>query len=315
MNADGFLADVLAEPAGLAAVLDAATAPGSAVGRLAAGLEGRRVVLIGMGSSGFAALPAAATLRTRGVHAVAELASTDLPTPPGRDVVAVGISASGATEETVEALARHAGRSRTVAVTNDPDGPLAAGADVVVPLAAGSEAGGVSCRTFQATVAVLHLLAGADPAVLRRAPDAQAALLDARGEWLEELLERLQAAGAVYAIAPARRLASSLQAALMFREGPRVPSDGCETGDWLHVDVYLTKTQAYRALLFGGSRYDAGVMEWARERGSEIVAVGRPVEGAVQHVPFPHAADDLVASLVETSVAELAAAEWWRRQR
>ena len=55
-------------------------------------------------------------------------------------------------------------------------------------------------------------------------------------------------------------------------------------------------------------------MEWARERGSEIVAVGRPVDGAVQHIPFPDAEEDLVASLVETSVAELAAAEWWRRR-
>jgi glucosamine--fructose-6-phosphate aminotransferase (isomerizing) len=314
MNPDGFLADVLAEPAGLAAVLDAATVAASPLAALAAELEGRRVVLTGMGSSRFAALPAAARLRRRGVHAVAELASTDLPVPAGEDVVAIGISASGATEETVEALERHRGRSRTVAITNDPEGPLAGVADVVVGLHAGREAGGVSCRTFQATVAVLHLLTGADPAVLRRAPEAQAALLDARGDWLEELLGRLIDAGAVYAIAPDHRIASALQGALMFREGPRVPAGGCETGDWLHVDVYLTKHPGYRALLFGGSRYDDGVMAWARERGSEIVAVGRPVAGAVQHIPFPDADDDLVASLVETSVAELAAAQWWLRR-
>ncbi|HEX4689471.1 MAG TPA: SIS domain-containing protein [Solirubrobacteraceae bacterium] len=84
--------------------------------------------------AGLAALPAAATLRRRGVHAVAELSSTDVPVPPGEDVVAIGISASGATEETVAALERHRGRSRTVAITHDPDGPLAALADVVVPL-------------------------------------------------------------------------------------------------------------------------------------------------------------------------------------
>jgi glucosamine--fructose-6-phosphate aminotransferase (isomerizing) len=314
VNPDGFLADVLAEPAGLDAVLGAATAPGAPLARIAAELPGRRVVLTGMGSSRFAALPAAARLRRRGVHAVAELSSTDLPAPPGDDVVAIGISASGATEETVEALARHAGRSRTVAITNDPAGPLAGVADIVLELHAGREAGGVACRTFQATVALLHLLAGADPAVLRRAPGAQAALLDARGGWLDELLARLEAAGAVHAIAPDARIASSLQGALMFREGPRVPASGSETGDWLHVDVYLTKRPGYRALLFGGSRYDAGVIEWARERGSEIVAVGRRVDGAVQQIAFPHAEDELVASLVETSVAELAAAEWWRRR-
>ena len=55
-------------------------------------------------------------------------------------------------------------------------------------------------------------------------------------------------------------------------------------------------------------------MEWARERASTIVAIGRPVDGAALHVGFPHSEDALVASLVETSVAELAAAEWWRRR-
>jgi glucosamine--fructose-6-phosphate aminotransferase (isomerizing) len=313
MNADGFHDDVLGEPAALAAMLDAYAAPDSPLDALEP-LDGRRVVLIGMGSSRFAALPAAAALRARGVHAVAELASTGVPTPAGADVVAIAISASGRSEETVEALARHRGISRTVAVTNHPDRVLAAEADVVLPLLAGEEAGGVSCRTFQTTVALLHLLAGVGVDALRPAVDAQAALFEARGGWLDELLGTLDGAHSVYTIAPDERIASALQSALMFREGPRIPADAGETGDWLHVDVYLTKYPGYRALLFGGSRYDAAVMEWARERASTIVAVGRPVDGAALTIPFAHADDPLVASLVETSVAELAAAEWWRRR-
>jgi fructoselysine-6-P-deglycase FrlB-like protein len=313
VNAEEFRNDVLAEPGVLAALLDAYAGAGSPLTGLPP-LAGRRVVLIGMGSSRFAALPAAAALRARGVHAVAELASTGVPTPPGADVVAIAISASGATEETVEALARHRGVSRTVAITNRPDRALAAAADVVLPLLAGEEAGGVSSRTFQATVALLHLVAGVPAAALRPAVEAQAALLDGRGAWLDELLATLDGAHSLYAIAPDERISSALESALMFREGPRIPADGTETGDWLHVDVYLTKHPGYRALLFGGSRFDAAVMEWARERGSTIVAVGRPVDGAALHVPFAGAEDPLVASLVETSVAELAAAEWWLRR-
>jgi hypothetical protein len=76
----------------------------------------------------------------------------------------------------------------------------------------------------------------------------------------------------------------------------------------------LTKHPGYRALLFPGSRFDAGVMQWAREGASTIVAVGEPVAGAAQTIPYPLAEDPLIASLVETSVAELAAAEWWRRR-
>jgi fructoselysine-6-P-deglycase FrlB-like protein len=315
VNPDAFLQDILAEPETLAAVLAAYDGAGSPLAALGPDpLAGRRVVLIGMGSSRYAALNVAGALRARGVAAVAEYASTDVPTPPGADVLAVGISASGATEETVEALARHHGISATVAVTNRPHAGLAAVADAVLPLLAGEEEGGVACRTFQATLAVLLRLAGVPTAALAPAADAQRALLDARGLWLEPLLAALDGAHAVYAIAPAARHASSLQAALMFREGPRVAADGTETGDWLHVDVYLSKHPDYRALLFGGSRYDAAVMDWARQRGSTIVAVGRPVDGAALHVPFPHADDALVCSLVEVSVAELAAATWWRRR-
>jgi fructoselysine-6-P-deglycase FrlB-like protein len=311
MNPDGFLADVLDEPATLARVLDRAD-----VAALAQALAGaRRVVLLGMGSSRFAALTAAARLTARGIPAVVEYASTDVPAAPGPGVVAVGISATGGSEETVAALARHHGVSRTFAITNHPaGGDLGAVADATIPLHAGEEAGGVACKTFQATLAVLLLAAGVPRDALRPAADAQAALLDARGTWLDKLLDRLDGAHSVYALAPASRISSSLQSALMLREGPRIPADGTETGDWAHVDVYLSKYPNYRALLFGGSPWDGAALEWLLPRGAQVVAVGRPIEGAVQHIPFPHAGDPLVAALVDVTVAELAAATWWRRR-
>jgi fructoselysine-6-P-deglycase FrlB-like protein len=307
MNPDGFLADVLDEPRTLAAVLDAYAADPPPV------LEPGRVVLLGMGSSRYAALTAATALRARGIDAVAEYASTGVPAPPAPGTVAIGISASGGTEETVAALARHHGTSRTLAITNAPGSALTTAADLAVPLHAGTEQGGVSCKTFQATLAALLLMAGAPLDALRLAAEAQAALLDGRDAWLEELLALLAGPRTIYTVAPAERLSSALQSALMLREGPRVPAAAAETGDWLHVDVYLSKHPGYRALLFGGSRFDAGVMEWARERASSIVAVGRPIEGAALHIPFPRAEDPLVATLVETSVAEVAAATMWTR--
>ena len=109
MNPDGFLADVLEEPATLSRVLDHAD-----VTELALAIDGARaVVLLGMGSSRFAALTAAARLNARGVPAVVEYASTDVALAPAPDVVAIGISATGGSQETVAALARHHGRSRT----------------------------------------------------------------------------------------------------------------------------------------------------------------------------------------------------------
>ena len=310
MNPDGFLADVLAEPATLAALADdCAAAPPPRLDRH------DRIVLIGMGSSRFAALTIAAALRARGLDAVAEYASTQAPSPPRAGTLAVAISASGTTPETVAALERHAGTSRTLALTNHPERALGQLADEVVPLRAGEEAGGIACKTYQATLALLHLMAGAEPDALRRAAQSQHDLFERRGKWLEPLLDLLDGAHTIYAIAPATRISSSLESALMFREAPRVNADGTETGDWTHVDVYMTKRPGYRGLLFPGSSFDAEVMRWATERESAIVAIGAPVPGTVQQIAFDHADDPLVASLVDASVAELAAAELWRRFR
>lgn len=314
MNPDGFLADVLDEPATLARVLQAAD-----VAELRREIERARiVVLTGMGSSRYAALTAAARLRAAGIAAVVEYASTDAPTRPGPGVLAIGISATGNSAETVAALEAHHGTSRTVAITNaDDGGKLGQAADLTVPLHAGTEAGGVACKTFQATLAILLLAAGADRATLERAATAQQALLDARDTWLDPLLSLLGEADThtVYALAPASRISSAEQSALMLREGPRIPADATETGDWSHVDVYLSKYPNYTALLFPGSPYDAEALdEWLRPRNAKYVAIGQPAAGAALHIPFPHADDPLVASLVDVTVAELAAATWWRRR-
>ncbi len=316
MNQPGFAADIADEPAVLERVAGAYED-----GSLMASVPRRqRVLLTGMGSSMFAAQTAATALRSRGIDAYAELASTSAATPPAPDLLAIAISASGRSAETVAALERHAGTSRTVAITNVPE-RLLGHADVVLPLVAGAEQGGISCKTYCATQAVLWLLAGhvADGehlgvAPIRHAADTARAAIASQGAWLEAVTDLISPAHTVYAIAPVERLASALEAALMFREGPRMPADGCETGDWLHVDVYLSRHPGYTAILFPGSRFDDEVLRWARERRSTVIAVGRPVDGATAVVPLPQADDPSVALLSETIVAELVASEQWRRR-
>jgi len=96
----------------------------------------------------------------------------------------------------------------------------------------------------------------------------------------------------------------------MFREGPRLAADACETGDWLHVDVYLTRPLDYRAVRFAGSRFDDGVARWIDERGGRLLSVGA-VSGGVRYRGDD---DPDVALLTETLVPELVAADVWRRQ-
>ena len=296
MNAEAFLDDVLAEPETLERVLEVYQGVDSPLRALELD-DVERVRFVGMGSSRFAALPIASLLRAHAFDAAAERASGASATPPAVGTLTVCVSANGKTSETVEAAERHHGTSTVVAVTNQPDSPLARAADVVVPLGAGG-------------LLLLARRLGAEVPDLRPAVEAAHAIRETRDAWLDRALDVL--GGAVAVVGPDERISSAEQGALVFREGPRIPADACETGDWAHVDVYLTRRPGYRALLFGGSRFDAIFVEWMQRRGAAFVAVGQPVEGAALTVEHP-AADPLCALLVETTVAELLAAELWRR--
>ncbi|SDJ64796.1 SIS domain-containing protein [Nonomuraea jiangxiensis] len=316
MNSELFLTDLESKPAALADLADALRAADPFAGLP---LDIGRVLFLGMGSSRYAAGVAALRLRAAGIDAHAEYASAAATYPAARDTLVVPISATGASRETLDAVARHAdGPAFLAALTNVPDSPLAAAADLVIPMHAGEEAGGVACRTFQHTLALLlaleSRLTGRDrdvTALIGRVAEATQDLLDRRDEWLPLTLELLDGPHGVYAIAPAERLSSAEQSALMLREGPRRPADACETGDWSHVDVYLTKTLDYRALLFPGSRYDAQAMDWVRERGSMVITVGAELKDATAAIRYAHDGDPDVALLTETLVAELVAAYWW----
>jgi glutamine---fructose-6-phosphate transaminase (isomerizing) len=275
-----------------------------------------RVLLVGMGSSYFAALGAASALRARGVNAVAELASATTTWPPTNDLMVVAISASGSSVETLAFVQRFRGQAVTVAVTNTVDSPLAALCDHLVEVAAGVEAGGVACRSYMHTVAVLHGLvdAFAEAALaslswIDHTVNAIGELLD--GSWLDSMADVLNGGSGVWLLAPSERIGSALQGALMVREGPRRMADGCETGDWSHVDVYLTKTLDYRAMVFAGSPYEAEASRWMRERGSTVVSVGGSFDGAMATLRYGGDDDWRVASIVETLVPSLIAAHWW----
>jgi fructoselysine-6-P-deglycase FrlB-like protein len=277
----------------------------------------RRVVLTGMGSSRYAAEVAALRLRAAGLDAVAEVASAASGWPPGPDVLVLAISATGGSVETLAALERYRG-ARIVGITETPDSPLGHAADAIVPLLAGREVSGVACRTFQHTLLVLRAIeahltrVSHDTADLcQRVAQATQELLDRRDAWLPPVADALDGPAGVYVLAPAERWSSAAQSALMVREGPRRPATGCETGDWSHVDVYLTRTLDYRALLLTGSRWDDQALDWMRQRHSTVVAVGAAVDGAAAVVRYAGDDDPEVALATETLVAELVAARWW----
>lgn len=316
MNPHAFLADLERKPEALAS-LDAVLGERPWSSAITEPVD--RVVLLGMGSSRYAADVAAARLRAAGVTAIAELASTDLLPRWGRGTLVVAISASGASRETLDALERLDPDATVVTLTNTPDSALAERASATVLLEAGTEEGGVACRSFQHTLALLLSLEaellGRSPEGLRRhlaaAATATAHLLDTRATWVPAVSELLFGPDGTHVVAPARRLSSARQSALMLREAPRVPAVACEAGDWAHVDVYLTKNTDYRLLSYAGSRWDAGILEWTRPRETAVVSVGGELDGAAFVVRYPGDDADDVRLLTETLVAEVVAAQTW----
>lgn len=207
MNAELFLADLETKPAALA---DLAAALGSSADPFASLPRNvRRVVFLGMGSSRYAAGVAALRLRSAGIDAVAEYASAEMGHPAGPDTLIVAISAGGSSRETLDAMARHAGRSPVAVITDRMDSPAAGLADIVIPMLAGEETGGVACRTFQHTGLLLLALEArltgrpVDVAALcRRVAAASADLLDRRRLWLPASAHLLDGPDGVYTIAP-----------------------------------------------------------------------------------------------------------------
>ena len=316
MNPQRFLADLQRKPEALS----------SLAARLRDGnpwscLEERpeRVVLLGMGSSTYAAGVAAARLRSRGLVAVAELASSDLLPAWGAGTLVVAISASGSSRETLDSLDRLHPAATVVALTNVAGSPVADRASATVLMEAGPEEGGVACRSYQHTLALLlaletHLLGDSlEPlvATLERTVAACDHLLATETAWRPEVARLLDGPAGCHIAAPARRLGSAQQAALMMREGPRRAAVACESGDWAHVDVYLTKNTDYRLLTFAGSSWDDGILEWTLPRQTVVVSVGGELEGAAYTLRYPGDEDDDVRLLTEVLVAELVAARLW----
>jgi fructoselysine-6-P-deglycase FrlB-like protein len=317
-----FRADLDLIPHSLGALADALDAGLAGLDEVAALARGavERVLVVGMGSSRYAADVVARRHRAAGAHVVVELASTELLPAPAPGLVVVAVSATGGSVEVLRAVERYRGSGRLVAITNRPGSALGEAADVVVPLVAGTEASGVACRTFRATFAVvdavLHALrpvaepgraARFDAAVLRRAADASADLLATSSSWLDPMTRLLAGPSGTWTLAPVERLSSAQQSALMLREVPRVGAFASETGDWSHVDVYLTKTQDYRALVFAGSAWDDQALEWMAMRESRFASVGRELAGAELVVRHAHDDEPDVATLAEVIVGELVA--------
>ena len=275
-------------------------------------LSGQSLVFMAMGSSAFAAQSMVTRLQSCGSDATFTLSSNPTPPQSSTGKTLIGISASGNSVETNAAFDAAGGFKEKIWVTNSAER-----GNLTVAMNAGIESGGVASLTYMAThVALLRLFEslGCIDGLEKSIESAAVAIADiyTRKElWLPELINHIKSPAGSYYIAPADRLCSAQQSALMMRESPRLPSVGCETGDWSHIDVYLTKTLDYRAILFPGSQWEDQLFKWTQERGSKVITIGFDHPHATSSLRYTNDSDPLVRLLAETTFAEILAQHLW----
>jgi glutamine---fructose-6-phosphate transaminase (isomerizing) len=250
----GYLEDVLEQPANLArsrevfaqALQDADLSPF---------VGSRPLVLSGMGSSYFAAIPAAHTLRAAGRPAFA-LSATELLEPGGNLLGAayVGISQSGKSAETVEGLSRVS--APRLSITNDESGPLVDLADVALPLGSARESA-IATLTYTATLSATAALAGSLGAPLdfdwNRLPTLVSETLEEGAPAANEAAELFGDMDVLDCVARGSSLASAAESALLLREAVRIPAAYMDTLQYLHGPIEVAEPER-GCIIFGSGR-------------------------------------------------------------
>jgi glucosamine--fructose-6-phosphate aminotransferase (isomerizing) len=244
-----------------------------------------RLILTGMGTSHYAALPTWRSLARRGrpvwwVEATHLLDTPELVT----DRTLLWITSQSGRSGEVTALLDHVVRRTLLAVTNDTTSPLAQAADIVVPLHAGREAT-VSTKTYLNTLAAHQVVLAA---LLGLKPDRSeiATIAEALQRWLREpdpLSPDLLAAPVprLALIGAGDQLATALTGALVLKEAAKVPAQAYTAGEFRHGPLELAGP-GLTAILINDPASTANDLETLastlRETGATVTELTPPVE-------------------------------------
>ncbi len=228
----------------------------------------RRVVLAGMGSSHHAAYPLYLALRRHRLDSTwietSELL-VDLPAYQHHDTLLVAVSQSGEGAE-IAALVEHVvGFGHVIGITNDPSSTLGRAAHTTLMLMAGSEAT-VSCKTYLATLAVLHWLGmhltGGDESqavadILAVAPMVQR-YLNAWRDHVTALLPLIEGVRSVFITGRGQSLASVGTGGLILKEAARCHAEGMSAAAFRHGPLEMVDG-TIMVLVFTGEPSVAGL--------------------------------------------------------
>lgn len=222
-----------------------------------------------------------------------ELATPSLSTVYGapldlRRRAVIAISQSGTSPDVVSVVvaARSSG-APTLAVTNDPDSPLAGAAGAVLDLAAGEERSVAATKTYTASLMAVALIGVAlgDPSrrnVLRSelasVPAALAAALEGTSG-VEEAAGVLLTADRAVAVGRGLNLSTAWETALKITELSGVLVAPYSPADLLHGPVGAVRADVPAVLIAPSEPATASVLEVAEplaQRGAPLVVVSDP---------------------------------------
>lgn len=236
-----------------------------------------------------------------------------------RDALVVGVSQSGASPDVVSVLEAAGGPDAlTVAVTNEPDSPLARAARHVVELHTGVEASVAATKTYTASLGVLAALAAeiADAPVLAGelagVPEALQRQLASPG--VPEAADLLDDAARLAVVGRGANFATAFEAALKLKELAGIAAEPYSTADFLHGPIAVVDAGVpVLAFAISGAALVpvVEVLDAVRARGGRPLVIGDAASGqtpAVTVETVPEWLTPLVAVLPAQQLAATLAA-------
>jgi glucosamine--fructose-6-phosphate aminotransferase (isomerizing) len=310
MNGERMAADMAAQPDALRGLL-------ARRAEIVTSLSGRPpegVVIVARGSSDYAAIFArylfeAVTGRPVALAAPSLVNLYDVE-PRLDGWLALGISQSGRTPEIASVIERYgAAGARTVAITNDPESPLASVADCEIDLGAGVERAVPATKTFTGELAAVALVAEAlgpvpwsdedwsrVPAIVEELladPDPAARAAAALGD-----------AGELVVVGRGYLMCVALEAALKLREATGVRAEGWSAADFRHGPMTVARGDIPVLAVSASGPAEPDVDELAAELEDAGTRVLRLADTPAADLPYPSGLPEPLCALPATVRAQ-----------
>lgn len=265
------------------------------VARRIAGRQPRFVLFTARGSSDNAALYAKYLVEIRlgipcGLVSMSTITAYGAR-PDLRDVLLITVSQSGGSPDLVASTkAARAAGAITLAVTNNPDSPLAAVSEQHIDIMAGPEQALPATKSYTATLLALHLFVAGlrgdtdGMAAARELPDLAAQLV-ARDSEIRGLASRYRFAERMVFTSRGYGYATANEAALKLMETAYIPALSYSGADLMHGPLAMVDNiSPVIAVVSEGRGGEAlqPVLDRLRGRGADLMVVGprAQVEGA-----------------------------------